>query len=847
MIFFISALFFIAFSMHLFIGLVVSEKLKKNPMHILLFFICISLSFWALGFSLSIGAPTEEVARFWRRFSALGWVSLYALLLHFSLYFTGILTPKNIKPSIMKFMIGLIYLPAAFLAYGYILSNRYISQVYVMKYTPFGWHNVSTSLTLPDKVFYVYYIGYMLVIVGLLLHWHFISKENTKISRSILISNLIAFFLGNLFDVFLTTVFAVNYVKITPILALLPIYIIVKSIRQDNFLNAATVFHETNIIGPKISSTTYLFVAISMMSGSIFNYLLIGTFTFIKPVASYTLLILSLLLFGIRKSKIQPFKKDFILVFFLFHMIVLASVYMLPTGGLTTWSGAILVIFMFAFFKKKNSIIYLTIALFLSQVITWSYSPSVNVNISGWDYALRTGMIALMVIFTIYINNQYLEKIKENELQIATQHHMAYYDSLTGLPNRTYFTEYLAKSLNKVSNSPREIAILFIDLDSFKIINDTKGHDIGDQVLKIVSRRLQSFIKRDSFIARFGGDEFLIIYDSYTNKDKLTDFCENLLDVFRKPIVYQAYEYTISASIGISLYPHDGVTENALISRADLAMYSAKEFGKNTYTFCTDEMKENAEKETLIIDQLRSAIDNKELTLVYQPQVDLETQMIHCCEALLRWNSPSLGPQSPGVFIPLAEKSNIIDRLGDWVLEEALRQNLIWHNLGFTNMKVSVNVSVPQLYNPGFLDFVQSLLDKYHMSPDHLELELTENIFVDDHTQINETLIKLSDLGVSIAIDDFGTGFSSLGRIRDLSVDILKLDMSFIRNLTKHERDRNLSKAIIDLADALNLKVIAEGVETKEQLDLLTSYGCRYIQGYYFFKPMPPAELTHYF
>ncbi len=843
----ISILFFIAFSIYLFIGLLVSEKLKNNPINTLFFFICLSLCVWSLGFSFSVSAPNEEVATFWKKFSAFGWISLYPQLLHFSLHFTNTLSPQRMKKAFTRFVLFILYLPIPYLIYAYIFSPKYKNLLYTMKNTPYGWHNFSTSLTIPDTVFYVYYISYMLITLILLLNWHFITKKNPKISRPVLISIFVTFILGSISDILLTSVFTINYIRITPILILLPIYVIIKSIRKDNFLNAGIIFKVTNIINPNISSITFLFISLSMLSGSVFNYLLIDNVHFIKPQASIILLILSALLLVIRKMRIQSYIKDILLIFFLFHMIVLASVYMLPTGGITTWSGAILVIFIFAFFNKRSSIIFLTVALFISQILTWSYKPQVTTSISGWDYSLRLGMFSLMVIFTVYINKQWLARIRENEIQIANQHQMAYFDPLTGLPNRTNFTEHLATAIERTTHSPRKIAILFLDLDSFKIINDTKGHDIGDQILKIVSRRLLSFLDNNTFIARFGGDEFLVIYDNDPDQKDLSIFCENLLKKLNKPINFNAYEYTISASIGISIYPEDGSSENTLISRADLAMYSAKEAGKDTYAFCTKEMKEKAEKETLITDQLRNAVANKELSLLYQPQVNLETNKIHCCEALLRWNSPILGPQSPGIFIPLAEKSNIIDQLGNWVLEEAIKQNHIWHNLGYTNMKISVNVSVSQLYNPGFLDYINSLLKKYYLSPNYLELELTENIFIENHGQINKTLIQLNNLGVSVAIDDFGTGFSSLSRIRDLSVDILKLDLGFIRNLTQEERDRNLSKAIIDMADILGLKVVAEGVETKEQLDILQSYGCRHIQGYYFFKPMSPAELTPYF
>lgn len=418
--------------------------------------------------------------------------------------------------------------------------------------------------------------------------------------------------------------------------------------------------------------------------------------------------------------------------------------------------------------------------------------------------------------------------------------YLAYYDALTSLPNRIQFKRRLEEQMNQ----GKPLCIVFIDLDDFKIVNDTLGHSIGDLVLVKVAELLKIIIGKKGLLSRMGGDEFIAYIDQYKEISEVEEILSRIYQVFQNPIQVDDHFFMVSFSAGIAFYPEDGITADEIIGNADTAMYAAKESGKNVYQVCTPQIKEEIAHKSKLISNLQNAIQNGELELHYQPQVALESSNIMGFEALIRWNSPVLGNVSPGVFIPIAESHGIIGDLGDWVLEEVCRQIRRWQKVGLTFGQIGVNVSVQQLKETNFVEKVKVLLERYEILPEYLEFEVTESAAMSERYSAIDTLVSLREMGIEIAIDDFGSDYSSLRRLKELPIDRLKIDQAFIKDLTEDPKNLAILKAIISLAKDLELKLIAEGVETLEQIDLLKQYSCDAVQGYYFYKPLNAKMCT---
>lgn len=416
--------------------------------------------------------------------------------------------------------------------------------------------------------------------------------------------------------------------------------------------------------------------------------------------------------------------------------------------------------------------------------------------------------------------------------------HMECYDQLTAIPNKQLFGEIVNNTIAGAEDRKVNFCILFLDLDSFKNINDTKGHQFGDQILIAIAERLGACLRKTDAICRFGGDEFLILLTDVIADRDIERAVSKILDQFAIPFSIQDEDFKITASIGVSRFPVDGNDKDTLIKNADIAMYKAKIRGKNQAVLCTGEMKEETSQTFFITNELERAMENQELSLVYQPQILVETGQIIAAEALLRWNSRVLGNISPAIFIPIAEQSDCINKIGEWVLREACRQARNLSELNEEPIRMAVNVSVKQLLSAGFVELVSSILKETQVDPSYLELEITENIAIQDSKVLTETLLNLKRLNISIAIDDFGMEYSSLGRIKTLPVDRLKLDMAFVKGILTSEKDRVILDAIINMTKNLGMKVIAEGVEEEMQYRFLKEKNCDEIQGYYFYKPL---------
>lgn len=424
-------------------------------------------------------------------------------------------------------------------------------------------------------------------------------------------------------------------------------------------------------------------------------------------------------------------------------------------------------------------------------------------------------------------------------------HRMAYYDQMTELPNRFYLNQRLERSIREDRDSSSMKAILFLDIDSFKHINETIGHSEGNLFLRKVAARLQQALSDErDFVVRFGGDEFLLVLSSVRTKEEIEEIAQGIMDSFRLPILMDGKEFFISVSLGISVYPVDGRDTHTLIKNADAAMYESKRLGKNQFTFCSEQMKELVVEKIELTNLLHRALEREELHLYYQPQVDAGSGEIVGFESLLRWKHPEIGMVSPGTFIPIAEQSGLIHSIGKWVLFTACKQAKIWEEQFGQSFTMAVNLSVRQFKDPNLVRLVREVLQETGLPPRLLEIEITESEEMQTDSYILQTLHELKNLDLRIAIDDFGTKYSSLSRLKNLPVDKMKIDMQFVRGIAEDKKNQGIAKSIIDLSKNLGLLVIGEGVETEEQLSFLRDFGCDEIQGYYFYAPMPAEEVT---
>ena len=419
--------------------------------------------------------------------------------------------------------------------------------------------------------------------------------------------------------------------------------------------------------------------------------------------------------------------------------------------------------------------------------------------------------------------------------------HNALHDALTGLPNQRLFSDRLAVAMSQAKRSGEKLAVCFVDLDRFKVINDTLGHRVGDALLKEVTARLSSSLREVDTLARLGGDEFVVLLTSVTDAASAGKVAQRLLDSLEHPVVVEGRELFVTASVGISLFPDAGSDPETLIKNADHAMYRAKETGRDTYQIYV--AADGLTSERLALETaLRRAIKNDELRLHYQPQIDIASDAIVGIEALVRWQHPELGLVPPSDFIPLAEETGLIVPIGRWVIESACRQAAQWRTLGFPPFRIAVNVSARQFRHRSFVESLQSILDASGLDPSALEIELTESVTMHAGDAELQALARLKFLGVRLALDDFGTGFASLSNLKRLPVDVVKVDRSFVSDCLNSTDDAAIVKAVVSMGHALRLQVIAEGVETREQLAFLQLLGCDCAQGYYIGAPMPAHD-----
>jgi diguanylate cyclase (GGDEF)-like protein len=443
------------------------------------------------------------------------------------------------------------------------------------------------------------------------------------------------------------------------------------------------------------------------------------------------------------------------------------------------------------------------------------------------------------------VANSKLATSKEQAESVARRmEYHAHHDALTGLPNRILLNDRITTELAHARRKQGLVAVLFLDLDRFKIINDSLGHAVGDQLLRVIARRLGNCIREEDTVARLGGDEFMVLLPNISGSSDAGRIARKLIDCLIDPISSNGHQLHITTSIGISIYPYDGTDSETLIKHADISMYRAKELGRNKAVYFTAEMNAGSRKQLALETNLREAISRNELKLLYQPIIDTSRNTIVGVEALLRWKHPRMGMISPLEFIPVAEDCGLIVPIGEWVLKTAFLQLKEWHQAGHSEMTVAINLSSAQLSRPDFAEFVEKALQLADIDASMIELEITENAAMENLESAIIMLEKLKHLGISIAMDDFGTGYSSLSYLRRLPIDVVKIDQSFVRDIPDSNEDVRIAQAIIAMAQSLKLSLIVEGVENVRQLNFFKQQGCNIVQGFLFSKAVEPEEIS---
>lgn len=481
-------------------------------------------------------------------------------------------------------------------------------------------------------------------------------------------------------------------------------------------------------------------------------------------------------------------------------------------------------------FEERRLKTFLSIPLIGNNKIIGYFSfAAVNAE-KNWN----PNQLQMMQMIAHHLTDVWLKVNAEKELK-----QMAYFDSLTCLPNRTQFSQYLKTGIELAMDYNTLLGVIYLDVDFFKTINDLMGHDSGDELLRQFALRLLSCLRQEDTIARFGGDEFLIMLPYFTNSEDIQQAADRIMATACEPLTVNGQDLFVTASMGIAVYPDDGESPEDLIKNADLALYTSKETGRSKYTFCSQTIKNDFLKKNELTSDLYHALEREEFLLYFQPKVDPRSGRILGLEALIRWQHPQKGLILPGGFIPLAEKIGVIGTIDQWVFRTVCRQSKAWQEQGFAPIRIAVNFSLSQFYKENVLENVQLVLEETGIDLSLIEIEITESIAYYKSEMINDILNGFKALGISISIDDFGTEYSSLIRLQTLPIDRIKIDRRFVRELENGRKSENIMKAIFTLSQALDLKVTVEGVETERQLAFARELSCDEIQGYYFYKPMP--------
>lgn len=539
--------------------------------------------------------------------------------------------------------------------------------------------------------------------------------------------------------------------------------------------------------------------------------------------------------------------------------------------------AANIVLMQAAYFAGPSRGLYLTMYLVIYVFGIFRLSTRQFAMLSAFSLGLYAAMVIVLMIFrpaTVDLRLEFLNllvlagvlpwfaivggqisklrnrlRTTNHELEESLQRieHVASHDDLTGLPNRNVFNQYLVHAIGQAKRNRSRLALIFVDLDRFKNINDGLGHDAGDQALREIAGRIRACLRESDIVARLGGDEFVILLENVSEDAGLDAVTHKILSCCAAPLALQGQEFSLSASLGISLFPDDAQEAAALMKNADIAMYRAKDHGRNTAQYYSTQMRDHAEHRLRMDSDLRRALERQEFVLHYQPKIAIESGRITGVEALVRWENPAIGLIGPDKFIPLAEENGLILPIGDWVLRSACLQAAKWQASGIAHTRVAVNLSARQFRARNLLDIVKSILEESGLAPTMLEFEVTESLVMQDPEQAKQLLSELRRMGIVLALDDFGTGYSSLSYLKRFPFDHVKVDRSFVRNLPSDTDDCAIAQAIVAMAHSLRLKVIAEGVELQSQRDFLADLGCDELQGYLVSRPLPADQMEAFF
>ncbi len=495
---------------------------------------------------------------------------------------------------------------------------------------------------------------------------------------------------------------------------------------------------------------------------------------------------------------------------------------------------------VYDYLERKGEDVYESIFRLRTKTGKWRW-----IRGRGMAQFSEDGIGVRFVGFNTDVTTQ-MEQQERLRKQADELHYHANHDSLTGLANRVLFDDRLDQGIVKSQRDHAQMALLFIDLDRFKEINDSLGHRVGDRVLKVVTRRLNQTIRAEDTLARLGGDEFTVLMEGVPREHDASLLAAKVLEAIAKPINIEGYALHVGGSIGISIYPDDGETSNDLLKNADAAMYKAKREGRNNFQYYSAEMTAQAFERVKMEASLRDALNNDEFCVYYQPQINARTNELVGVEALVRWNSPSEGLIFPGAFIPVAELTGLMVEIDRIVIKTSMRQLVAWYRKGLSPGTLSLNLSMKQLHQKDFLSAMNKYMAISDCDPSWIEFEVTEGQVMEDPEKSIKILDKVNELGIKLSLDDFGTGYSSLSYLKKLPISKLKIDQSFVKELPDNIEDAAISRAVIVLAQSLDLEIIAEGVETKAQIDMLMESGCDFFQGYYYSRPIPSDEMTEF-
>jgi diguanylate cyclase (GGDEF)-like protein/PAS domain S-box-containing protein len=798
-------------SVYIFMGMLTLFKDLKSKINRIFFTICMNLSFWAFINALMVASVDARSATFYRRLMTLSWASFYSEVLYCIIYLTR-------KESYLKkpWHHIMLFFPAVFSIYLYFFQPATANDIVRI---PYGWAFLEPQNRgiLWNYFFNVYYISYTVAGVFMILNWGKKSKftREQKQSKIIACSFIITAIIGTITDIILPQ-FGITLVPPVAIIFFIIAvggigYSIIKY-RLMSLNTESVVLDVLKIMNEGLIISNHERSIISVNRGAL---QLLG-YEETEIIGGSVDLVFSSKQDISELDRYNSCEIDMISKYNTKIPVLITSL-----GLQDKFKDKLGTVFIFQDISKIKQI---------QNKLTNAYD-NLEKRVHERTYELNK--------VNLQLENEMRARIaKEEEIK-----KIAFSDYLTGLPNRRSFNNQLNEAILQAAQNKESLAIMFIDVDGFKMINDTMGHAQGDELLKKIAERLTNTLRKSDIFARVGGDEFLILLHSPTSKQYIEKICEDIINTVKDPFEVSKNDIYITTSIGVSIYPEDGEDVNTLVKNADIAMYKAKEYGKGRFAICNELMKNEVEEAMKLTNDLYRALELNELEVYYQPQVSTTTGRIVGLEDLLRWNHSKLGLIGPNDFIPIAEKTGLIVSIGEWVLRTACIQIKAWQDAGLPKISIAVNLSVNQIQSNKIVKLVSKILIETGLDPQNLELEITENILMKDINNIVNTLEELKNLNVRIALDDFGTEYSSLSYLKELPLDRIKIPKPFINGIDKNNRDEPIISAIIMLGKKFGLDLIAEGVETEVQFKFLKTHMCDEVQGFYFYKPMSTNEI----